>query len=140
MDEGFGCEVGGILGLFGVLTDHPDEAEYQLLTVTGFTSADIGAGRLSWGDVRLVFRFAGPGSPLFRAVHGHGWDEHMVIAKAIHDQLAVANVQRTGKRGLKPKLYPLPKPLDDRAKGARHIGTAAPADKVRAWLERRNGR
>jgi len=78
------------------------------LIAAGLRWREIGTGRTNWADVRAVLMTLGPDSAVARAVDP---DAHMWATQAMTNQLlahtadllAIANWQRQGGKGSKPK-------------------------------------
>lgn len=109
MGEALRDHPGGILGLCDLLDEHGQAVEAHLIAL-GLRLRWLGAGRLTWNDLRAVVAAAAPRSEIGRAI-GEGWEVTDYLLAVVADYLAVANWQRSGKRGL-PKPRPLPRPGD----------------------------
>lgn len=85
-----------------------DALEADLLRA-GFTMADLGE-RVSWRGVIMFARHAGPGQSLYHVTNGpdSAWTLEAQIMALVVDVLNVANYQRGGGKGQRPK--PLQRP------------------------------
>ena len=140
MAEGVWGDGGGILGVLELLDEHQDAIDYDLLAL-GLDLNDLGTDRLDWRRVRAVITYLPSTSALARSIHGDKalWSttEHL-LASAV-DALNVANWQRTGKKGGRPK--PIVRPGDEPAKNEKRFGTASmPLDEAQAFFDRINRR
>lgn len=113
MAGGVGNHSGGIAGLCYLLTEHAEAIEFDLL-VMGRRLDDLGTEALSWRDLLVVVRQAGPGSALARALNPEGaaWASGAASADLlalVADLLAVSNWQRQGKKSApRPKRVKRP--------------------------------
>ncbi|AYN58243.1 tail assembly chaperone [Arthrobacter phage Kepler] len=111
--EASGVTVGGICSLAVLLEDHGEAIEYDLL-VMGRRLEDLGTPALSWRDLLVIVRQAGPSSALVRALQPElaAWASGQVLADlaaTMVDLLAAANWQRQGKKSApKPKRVKRP--------------------------------
>lgn len=91
--------------------------------------------RLSWRDLYVVVRQAGPGSALVRGLRGeeHPWGLPEQLLAVVADELRVANWQRSGgKRKDAPK--PIPRPGVEDKSSATYGRDAVSIDEMAAWL------
>jgi len=109
---GLGHRRGGILGLYGLLTEHGEAIEYDLLE-RGMRLDDLGTEALSWRDLLVLVRRwqVMPSTATSEAVHGTRWSVTDQLLALIFDVLNQANWQRQKKRTA-PKPKPLPRPWD----------------------------
>lgn len=107
----FGHLSGGILGLYGFITEHREAVEYDLLTHGGFRLEDAGTPALSWRELHiLVARWLKlHATATFESVNGIVWSTEAQLTAMLIDLTASANWQRGGK-STAPKPKPLPRP------------------------------
>ncbi|WAB09125.1 tail assembly chaperone [Arthrobacter phage Eesa] len=111
--EASNITVGGICSLAGLLEDHGEAIEYDLL-VMGRRLDDLGTELLTWRDLLVVVKQSGPSSALARALQPElaAWANGQVLADLLAtavDLLAGANWQRQGKKSApKPKRVKRP--------------------------------
>ena len=132
-----------------MLDGHWGALDYDLMTRTGYTIADVG-GALSWASLRNFVDNLGADSRLFRDMHpdrakyvewGEGNRAAWVLADIV-DELRViqylfklAHAKR-GHRPKKPRPYPRPGVSDDLL-GEKRIGRdPIPASKFDDWWQR----
>lgn len=88
-----------------MLDEHREAVEYELL-LARYRISDLGSELFSWRDFYVLVRRWQklPGNAVAASVHGSEVPsfEQQVIA-IMADQLAVANWQRKGGKGMKPK-------------------------------------
>lgn len=139
MAEGLRSHCGGILGLYGLLVEHREAIEYELLAA-GKNVDDLSTRALSWRDLYVLIRRWQklPGNAVAAAVHGYEVPtfDNQIIA-IVAEQLAVANWQRKGGKGAKPK------PLERwwKKKKTQQFGKdPIPASKFSDWWESKKRR
>lgn len=145
MAGALGCDPGGIQGLLTLPAEQWEAIEADCLA-TGWHVAD-----LNWREIRSIVKHSGPGSALYRVVHGElaAWTVTDHLLAHILDKAAWL-VWAKSKDGLKnvrqPK--PIPRPGDDQRKsiadaeldesgalrgdGTFHAGTAMTIDELNA--------
>lgn len=106
-----------------MLTEHPDEVEYELIRL-GLRLRWRNTGLLTLRDLILIVTLAPRESPLVRALNPeNSWDLHAHLLAVIFDSLNAANWQRAGgKQSSKPK--PLARPGQSDAAARRTEGRA----------------
>ncbi|ALY08861.1 tail assembly chaperone [Arthrobacter phage Galaxy] len=141
--EASGISVGGIASLC-LLLDNEEQAEaieYDLL-VMGRRLGDLGTPALSWRDLQVVVRQAGPGSALARALDPEmdAWTSGAVVPwllATVVDLLAGANWQRAGKKSA-PKPKPIPRP-GSKSEGTRYGSKPIPVADFDDWWNNQGG-
>lgn len=129
---------GGILGLLDLLAEHRGAIDYDCLTL-GLDINDLGTDRFPWSRLRAIVVYASETSALARSVHGSraSWSTTNHLLASVLDALNVANWQRTGRKGNRPK--PTPRPGDEPSKNERRFGTASmPLDQAKEFFDRIN--
>ncbi|MBW3663576.1 MAG: DUF5361 domain-containing protein [Actinobacteria bacterium] len=119
MGEGVGV-AGGILGLYGLVEQHREAIDYDLLTL-GLDLGDLGTPRLDWSRLRAVVVYSPATSALASSMHGDAasWSVSDHLLAAAVDALNAGNWQRGGGKGRRPKPVARPgeKPKDQRRFG-----------------------
>ena len=72
MAGGVGHRSGGIVSLLGVLRDHGEAVEYDLLRC-GLRREWLGSEQLTWRDLSVIVRQAQPDTALYKAMAGDRW-------------------------------------------------------------------
>jgi hypothetical protein len=135
VDGSFGCVNGGILGLYGLISQYREAIRYDLF-MAGRNLDDIGI-TFSWLDFAAFVRFAPLDSQLATEVNGAApWSRLEVLTASLIDSVRAGNWQRGGGKGPKPK--PIKVPGYDNNEQV--IGKPLPIDEVQAYLNGRNGR
>lgn len=136
MGEGVGV-AGGILGLYGLLEQHREAIDYDLLTL-GLDLADLGTPRLDWSRLRAVVVYSPPTSALARSMFGDAtsWSVSDHLLAAAVDALNAGNWQRGGGKGRRPKRVTRP---GEKPKDQRRLGTGKMTlDQAQAFFARIN--
>lgn len=135
------AQLGGIIGLAKIVSEHREAIEYDLLTRTGYQLTDIG-GALRWESLNAFLKQSGPGTALMQELHPEfaGWgtqEKANAILADIYDLLANINYNLIAIGGGKPKKpKPYPRPIKKEPENVRHIGRGAlPTDELRKWFE-----
>ena len=102
-----GARPGGIFGLCGLIEDHAEAVEYDLIRL-GLRLRDVGTAAFTWRDLWAIVSSSPRDSALKRSVRGHDWGQIEYLLASVVDALAGANWQRGGGRGPRPKPYPRP--------------------------------
>lgn len=115
MAEGLGHHGGGILGLYGLLKEHGEAIEFDLLEC-GMRLDDLGSEALTWRDLLVLVRRwqTNPTTALAESVHGVRWTITDQLLALVHDLLNQGNWQRAGKKTA-PRPKPLPRPWETKA-------------------------
>jgi hypothetical protein len=103
-------DAGGIAGLCRLLGEHGEAIEYDLIQL-GLRLDWLGTEALSWRDLLVIVRQAGPGSRLALATQGARalWSQTDYLLADVIDLLAEANWQRAGnKHAPRPKRVQRP--------------------------------
>lgn len=109
MAKTFRGKPGGMKALMRIIRMNRDAMAYDLLTLAGAKIEDIGGKRLPWTAFKAFVKFLPPDSATNRVLHPDGaWGLREQLEALIVDLLVVANWQRAGGKGAKPK--PLPRP------------------------------
>lgn len=103
--------------------------------MVGRSLDDLGTG-FSWADFAAFIRFTPPTSQLGQAVNGPAWAVTDLLLASTIDTLRLANWQRAGGKGSKPKPIRVPGSVG----GEKSWGSANEFESVRSYLEARNGR
>ncbi|WNM65689.1 tail assembly chaperone [Arthrobacter phage Vulpecula] len=140
--EASGVTLGGIGSLCLVLDEHAEAIEYDLL-VMGRSLEDLGTPALSWRQLMVVVKQAGPGSALARALDPEmdAWTSGAItpwLLATVVDLLAGANWQRVGKKSA-PKPKPLPRP-GSKSEGTRYGSKPIPVADFDDWWNNQEGR
>jgi len=122
-----------------VIDEHESAARVECLKY-GRSVDDIGPA-FSWADFIAIAEQSRPGDPLYMSMHPDdgAWNhESMLLASAVDALHILAWQNAGGKKKDKPKPIPRPGVAD---KNTERVGgkTSVPLDKLRAWLDRRNG-
>ncbi len=129
---------GGILGLCGLLDEHREAIDYDLLTL-GLDLNRLGTSQLDWCRFRAILTYLPPTSAFARSMHGQRatWSSTEYLLAAAVDALAAANWQRGGGKGRKPK--PIPRPGDEPDMSVHSFGTASiPLADAKEFFDRIN--
>lgn len=129
--------VGGISGLLGLLAEHGEAVEADLLRYYQRDLADVTTGRLSWRRLRVLLRYLPEDSATAREVRGTPyWSQADHLLAGVHDLLAGANWQRavmTTPKGRPRPPVPKPHPRPgDVVRKPREVT----AQQLRAWRAR----
>ena len=122
---------GGILGLLTLIDEHGEAIEYDLISL-GLRLRDLGTDKLSWRDLAVIARQLPRESALARAMveESSQWGVTEHLLALVVDVLAVANWQRGGGKGSRPK--PLPRP-GAQSSGKKFGSDPIPAKDFDAW-------
>ena len=115
------------------MLEHAEAVEYELIRF-GLRSRMLGNGRLTWGDVRVIVSNPPLDSPLRRAFsdnHEWPWTRTDHLLALVVDVLQLANWQRGGGKGSKPK--PIPRPGSREVETRRFGAQPIPLAKFDAW-------
>lgn len=112
MERGVGGRRGGIVGLLGLIREHREAVEYDLIAL-GLRLEWITSVALSWRDLLVVVRQAPPGSAIARAIEPEQseWGISEQLLALVADYLAWIQWSKTtdGEKGRnRPK--PIPRP------------------------------
>jgi len=128
----------GILGLCGLLAEHAEAVEYDLITL-GLRLDDLGTPRLSWRDLQVIVRHL-PATSALRRSAGDGeepWTVSDYLLAAIADGINGGNWQRAGKSSA-PKPRPVPRP-GDTSKGEQYGADPIPVSEFDSWWDNLEG-
>lgn len=131
MDRGLCGDAGGIRSLLGLIREHREAVEYDLIA-HGLRLDQLGTRGLSWRDLLVIVRQSPTGSAVDRALSPKEapWGLGEQLMAHVADLLATANWQRAG-QGEPPK--PIVRPgveSDANTLG----GGAVPIDEIDAFL------
>ena len=143
---GGGGRRGKILGLADLIRDHGGALEYDLVTRTRHTLADVG-GALPWGALRHFVAYLGHDSALWRETHPEEaktlpWEDGSMVAPLLADVFDVTalvawTTANKGAKHPKPKPKPYPRPWVARA-NERHYGSKPiPISEFDSWWDRK---
>ena len=123
--RGFG-DAGGIASLAEIIEEHGKALNYDLMTSTRWTLADVG-GELPWSALSAFVAYLPPGSALARSTGDDAtWTRDQMLLALICDELAVANwltVCRGQKKSKWPKRpKPIPRPGVEKQDEGKRIG------------------
>lgn len=109
---------GGIAGLLDLIDEHEEAIRYDLL-VAGLTLDDAGTDRLNWVDLRAFLVNCQPRSAFARSYipESAGWETTDFLLAALVDSTQVANWQRGGGKGQRPKPIKRPGKSSDKRYG-----------------------
>jgi hypothetical protein len=126
------CERGGIRSLLGLIRQHREAIEYDLIGL-GLRLDDRGTRGLSWRDLLVIIRRSPRTSALSRAQFPEDseWGLPEQLLAAIFDALQAGNWQRGNGQGRKPEQLPRPGVTPERK---RRGGEPIPLDEMRKWL------
>lgn len=119
--------------------------EYECIRL-GVRLRWLGTDRLTWRDLALIINFAPRESPLAREVEPEKalWGLTDQLMAATVDQLRVANWQRGGAKGERPKPLRRPGIGDDKPdQKQRRFGggmNVMTLEQAKVWREKRRGR
>ena len=130
---------GGIAGLAEVMEEHGKALNYDLMTRTRWTLADVGRD-MPWSALAAFVEYLPPDSALSRSIGTDAtWTRDQMLMAQICDYLAEANwmfVCKGIKKSKWPKRpKPIPRPgVSDEDKGAKHIGKdPIPVSEFEKW-------
>lgn len=117
MEGSVGVVAGGIAGLVGVLREHGEAVEFDLLC-NGLRLDWLGTDRLTWHDLAVFIRWCRPDSAVNRSLSEH-WQRtpELDMWRSIEHSLRVLTWQIGGGRAYDyPQPIPLPwdEPLADK--------------------------
>lgn len=100
---------GGIASLLGVLRDHGEAVEYDLLRC-GLRLDLLGSEHFTWHDFGVVVRQAQPDSALYKALTGNEWQRtsELEFLRMMEHSLRVLAWQNGGGKGEWPEPIALP--------------------------------
>lgn len=148
MGRGVRRDAGGIVGLRGVLRDHSEAVEYDLLRL-GKHLDDLGTPALSWRDLFVIVTRAQPDTATFKALNPEWQHTHEIeFLRSIEYRLrwlqwaqtADATGETPKRKGPPPRnvpeVWPLPwddpPPVKKPAEG--YTGDAVPIDELNEFL------
>ncbi|MFD9949683.1 hypothetical protein ACFWYW_55645 [Nonomuraea sp. NPDC059023] len=137
MDGAFRSEAGGISGLHALLVEHGEAIEWDLSHYHhGRSIKDLFTGAMSWWQLRAYLSHLPRESALARSLLGNDvmWGLNEQLLAAAIDALKVANYQRSGGKGRKPKPFPRPGVEKTTAEPVHHGKTDRDPDQVVAYL------
>lgn len=123
---------GGIRSLLGLIAQHREAIEYDLIGL-GLRLDDLGSRRLSWRDLLVIVRRSPRDSALYREQFPDDaeWGLPEQLLAAIFDVLQAGNWQRGGGQGRRPEQLPRPGVTPTRKQ--RGSGPLT-FDEMRKWL------
>ena len=128
-----GAGPGGIFGLCGLIEDHAEAVEYDLIRL-GLRLRDVGTAAFTWRDLWAIVSSSPRDSALKRSVRGHDWGQIDYLLASVVDALAGANWQRGGGKGARPKPLTRPKPPK-----AENASDGLEVDDFKAWYAAQPG-
>lgn len=110
--------VGGIRGLLELIDEHEEAIRYDLLKL-GLRLEHVGSKRFTWLDFKTVVANCDPTGALARAIVGDaaGWTLTDHLLASVVDVGQVANWQRGGGKGQRPKPIKRPDSKGDQKYG-----------------------
>lgn len=135
MDRGVRRDAGGIAGLVGVLRDHREAIEYDLLRI-GLRLDHLGTRRLTWRDLLVMVRKAQPESALYKSMNPQWQRTHeLSMLQSMEFTLRWLQWAKTSD-GHNGRNVPEPSylPWDDRPDDGSIRGDVMDVDEAADWL------